>query len=145
MPEVHLTRWLWQCVVKVAPFMVRTLPQGYDSDTMTYRTPAVDGDGNAVVSGGAMEVIESDSLDWVAASGNPQALVIPADAYGGVSLSNQGSVVVWVSVGDDKGVNHGFRLTVGGYRHLPLRGVTLQLNGVSGSPSVYYVIYGTSS
>lgn len=141
MTEVHLTRWLWQCVVKVFPFMVRVLPQGYDPDTMTYRSPAVDGDGNVVVSGGAMEVVSTGTVDCT-----PQGSVtIPADAYGGVSLSNDGSSIVWLGVGAQEGSGDGIRLTVGGYRHLPVRNTTLHFHAISNPGTVYYVIYGTSS
>lgn len=60
MTEVHLTRWLWQCVVKVFPFMVRTLPQGYHASGMAYRPLDVDADGHLqvdVLSGGGSPTI----------------------------------------------------------------------------------------
>jgi len=101
-------------------------------------------DGAFMSTGPAFEVLESDEATLDGGGGTTGSIAVPANAFGGVSLSSCGAspVVIWVSVGTDEGANIGYRITAGGYRWLPARDTTVYINAISSPASLYYTIYG---
>lgn len=115
-------------------------------DGSNYYGQMVTSEGEAVVTGGAMEVLSTGELSVTQASGN--TISVPANAWGGVIISSvsDSPSIVYVSFGASPASDYyGHRIFNGSTDTFLVRDTTIQLQAPLGDAAVYYTILGAST